>query len=67
MKLPEAKEDFVLFPRRWVVERRFAWTARFRHLARDDEHLPETLRGFHVLVFAILMLTRFVALMGQSA
>jgi hypothetical protein len=29
--------------------------------------LPETLRGFHFLVFAILMLTRFVTLMGHSA
>ncbi|HEX2278443.1 MAG TPA: IS5/IS1182 family transposase, partial [Candidatus Tectomicrobia bacterium] len=36
-------------------------------LARDYERLPETLRGFHFLVFAILMLTRFVTLMVQSA
>jgi transposase len=35
VKLPEAKKGFVLLPRRWVVERRFAWTARFRRLARD--------------------------------
>ena len=33
--LPEAKRGFVLLPRRWVVERSFAWTARFRRLARD--------------------------------
>ena len=33
--LPEAKHGFVLLPRRWVVERRFAGTARFRRLARD--------------------------------
>jgi transposase len=67
VKLPEAKKGFVLRPRRWVVERSFAWTARFRRLARDDERLPETLRGVHFLVFAILMLTRFIALMVQSA
>jgi hypothetical protein len=41
--------------------------ARFRRLARDYERLPETLIGFHFLVFAILMLIRFVALMVQSA
>jgi len=29
--------------------------------------LPETLAGLHVLAFAILLLTRFVALMGESA
>jgi len=27
----------VLLPRRWVVERSFAWAARFRRLARDYE------------------------------
>jgi transposase len=54
------------FPRN-TLERSFAWAARFRRLARDYERLPETLRGFHFLVFAILMLTRFVALMVQSA
>ena len=67
VKLPEAKHGFVLLPRRWVVERRFAWAARSRRLARDYERLPATLAGFHFLVFAILMLTRFVALMVQSA
>src|SRR4051812_44974967 len=37
VKHPEAKRGFVLLPRRWVVERSFAWTARFRRLARDYE------------------------------
>ena len=32
VKLPEAKRGFVLLPRRWVVERSFAWTSRFRRL-----------------------------------
>jgi transposase len=30
VKLPQAKHGFVLLPRRWVVERSFAWAARFR-------------------------------------
>ncbi|MDP9358743.1 MAG: IS5 family transposase, partial [Chloroflexota bacterium] len=34
VKLPEAKRGFVLLPRRWVVERSFAWVACFRRLAR---------------------------------
>ena len=67
VKLPEAKHGFVLLPRCWVVERSFAWVARFRRLARDDERLPATLVGLHFLVFAILMLRRFVELMAQSA
>jgi hypothetical protein len=60
VKMPEAKKGFVLLPRRWVVERRFAWTARFRRLARDFERLPETFRSLHFLAFAILMLQTFV-------
>src|SRR5271165_2819128 len=34
VKLPQAKHGFVLLPRRWVVERDFAWMAHFRRLAR---------------------------------
>lgn len=55
VKLPEAKRGFVLLPRRWVVERAFAWAARFRRLARDYERLPETLAGLHFVAFACLM------------
>lgn len=62
VKLPEAKKGFVLLPRRWVVERSFAWTARFRRLARDYERLPQTLAGLHFLAFAILLLHRFIPL-----
>lgn len=63
IKLPEAKKGFVLLPRRWVVERSFAWAGRFRRLARDYEQLAETLAGLHFVAFAILMLKRFVELM----
>jgi transposase len=58
VKLPEAKRGFVLLPRRWVVERSFAWFARFRRLARDYERLPETLAGLHLVAFTILLLRR---------
>lgn len=65
VKLPQARKGFVLLPRRWVVERSFAWTARFRRLARDYERLPETLAGLHYLAFAILLLGRFVQVMAH--
>jgi len=58
IKLPEAKKGFVLLPRRWVVERSFAWLTRFRRLVRDYERTAEMLRGFHFIAFAILMLQR---------
>ena len=67
VKLPTAKRGFVLLPRRWVVERSFAWMARFRRLARDYERLAETLAGLHFVAFAILMAHRFVTFMVQSA
>jgi transposase len=60
VSLPQAKKGFVLLPRRWVVERAFAWTARCRRLARDYERLPETLAGLHFVAFACLMLTRIL-------
>jgi transposase len=56
VKLPDAKRGFVLLPRRWVVERSFAWTGRFRRLARDYERLQTTLEGFHYVAFALLAL-----------
>ena len=66
VKLPTAKRGFVLLPRRWVVERSFAWMARFRRLARDYERLDETLAGLHYVAFAMLMTHRFVTFMTQS-
>ena len=62
VKLPEAKRGFVLLPRRWVVERGFGWMARFRRLARDYERLTETLKGYHLIAFAMLMLHKLVSL-----
>ena len=60
VKLPEAKQGFVLLPRRWVVERSFGWLARFRRLARDYERLAETVEGLTFVAFACLMLQRLI-------
>ena len=62
VKLPSAKRGFILLPRRWVVERSFAWATRFRWLARDYERLPETLAGLHLVAFTIVFAARFVQL-----
>lgn len=67
VRLPEAKRDFVLLPRRWVVERSFAWASRFRRLARDDGRLPETVADLHFLAFACVMLHRLVTTVAHTS
>jgi transposase len=67
VKLPEVKKGFVLLPRRWVVERSFAWMAKFRRLARDYERLPETVVALHFVAFACLMLHRVMPFLTGSA
>jgi transposase len=62
VKLEQAKRGFVLRPKRWISERGFAWTARFRRLARDDARLPSVRAGLHFLVFACLMLHQLIHL-----
>jgi transposase len=65
VKLADAqgpKHGFVLLPKRWIVERSFAWAARFRRLARDYERLPETVAGLTFLAFTCLMLHQLIHL-----
>lgn len=68
VKLPEARQGFVLLPRRWVVERSFAWLGRFRRLAKDYERLETTVTGLHLVAFSVLMLGRVMKLLlaGRS-
>jgi|SRR5579872_4119552 len=62
VKLPDVKRGFVLLPKRWVVERDFAWAARFRRLARDYERLLTTLEGLHYVAFSLLALQKALPL-----
>lgn len=64
VKLPSAKRGFVLLPRRWVVERTFGWTARFRRLVRDYERLSDTLKGLHHIALAMLFVKKLVELLN---
>jgi transposase len=65
VKLPEAKRGFVLLPKRWIIERDFAWASRFRRLARDYERLPALLAGLHFVVFTCLMLHQLIPLISS--
>ena len=62
-----AKRGFVLLPRRWVVERDFAWASRFRRLAKDYERLPATLAGLHFVAFACLFLQQAPGILGVGS
>ena len=56
----------MLLPRRWVVERSFAWAAGLRHLAQVYEHLPEVVAGLPFLALAWLMRHRLVTVAVHS-
>ena len=67
VKHPEAKRGFVLLPRRWVIERSFAWATRFRRLAKDYERLPAMLAGLHFLAFACLMVQKAAPILASGS
>ncbi len=67
VKRPEGEKGFVLLPRRWVVERSFAWLSRFRRLGRDLERLSSTLIGFHFLAASVLLANKLQPLFGLLA
>lgn len=64
VKHPQTKRGFVLLPRRWVVERSFAWASRFRRLVKDYARLPTTLAGSHFVAFACLFLQQATGILG---
>ena len=51
-------EGFVVQPKRWIVERTFAWLENARRLCRDYEQLPDNHEGVVYIVMIRLMLRR---------
>jgi transposase len=49
---------FVVLPKRWIVERTFAWISRNRRLMRDFERYDTTVAAFVRLAMIRLMLKR---------
>lgn len=58
VKRSECAKGFVVLPRRWVVERTFAWLNRCRRLAKDWECLNQKALAFLRLASIRLMLRR---------
>lgn len=55
---PPMPTGFQVLPRRWVVERTFAWLGRYRRLSKDEEELPTTEEAWISLPMSMLMLAR---------
>ncbi len=58
VKRSDRAKGFVLLPRRWVVERTFAWLGRCRRLAKDWECLNRKALAFLRLASIRLMLRK---------
>jgi transposase len=58
VKRSDQKKGFVVLPKRWVVERTFAWLGRCRRLAKDWECLNRKARAYVLLASIRLMLRR---------
>ena len=60
VKRSDAAKGFVLLPRRWVVERTFAWLNRNRRLAKDFEATIETATAW-LYIASVKLLSRRLA------
>lgn len=58
---PTGQKYFSVLPRRWVVERTFAWLGRYRRLAKDYDLLPKTTETFIYIAMTHLILKRLTA------
>ena len=60
IKRSDAATGFKVLPRRWVVERTFAWLGRCRRLAKDFERTVESSTAW-ALIASIRLMTRRLA------
>ena len=60
VKRSDRAKGFVLLPRRWVVERTFAWLNRSRRLAKDFEHSIASAEAW-IFIASIRMMTQRLA------
>ena len=58
VKRSDAAKGFVLLPRRWVVERTFAWINRNRRLAKDFERTIQSATAFLYAAAALVLIKR---------
>lgn len=61
VRAEEGQSGFEVQPRRWVVERTFAWLSKHRRLTKDYEKCPQSSEGMIYLASLRTMLRRLVA------
>lgn len=49
---------FEVLPKRWVIERTFAWLGKYRRLSKDYEFLPESSEAFIYAAMIHIMVRR---------
>ncbi len=57
----DEQKGFVVLPRRWVVERTFAWITQCRRLGKDYEVLPSSSEAMIYIAMTRLMVRRLAA------
>ncbi|WP_193200633.1 IS5 family transposase [Nostoc sp. MG11] len=55
------EKQFEVLPKRWVVERTFAWFNQYRRLSKDYEYLPEMSEAAIYAVMTRIMLRRLTS------
>ncbi len=61
VKRSDDTKGFKLLPRRWVVERTFAWLGRFRRMSKDYEFNTSTSEAMIRLAMINIMTRRLAA------
>jgi len=65
VKRPEGTKGFLLLPKRWIVERTFAWLSRYRRLAKDYEYLTQTSEAMIQVAMIHLMIRRLARMVSS--
>jgi transposase len=58
VRRPDDLHTFQVLPRRWVVERTFAWISTHRRCTRDYERLPASHEAMVLWAIIVLMTQR---------